>query len=66
MLYTSLYVLLDGAVLDFDRINKLLNHLVFLLSCMLIQNFVGQMLPRGLLYVVAKERSFIFRVTHLD
>jgi hypothetical protein len=66
MLYTSLYMLLNGTVLDFDRIDKLLNHLVFLLSCMLIQNFIGQMLPRGLLYIVAKERSFIFRVTHLD
>lgn len=66
MLYTSLYMLLDGAVLDFDRINQFLNHLVFLLSCMLIQNFVGQMLQRGLLYVVTKESSFIFRVTHLD
>ena len=32
MFYTSLYMLLNGAVFNFDRINELLNHLEFCLS----------------------------------
>ena len=59
-------MLLNGTVFEFDRINELLNHLEFSLCCMLIQKFVGQLLERGLLNVIAKEWTIIFRVTYLD
>lgn len=66
MFYTSLNMLLNGAVFNFDRINELLNHIEFSLSWLLIENIVRHLLPRGLLNVVTKEMSFIFRITHLN
>lgn len=66
MFYTSLNMLLNGAVFNFDRINELLNHIEFSLSWLLIENIVRHLLPRGLLYVITKEMSFVFRITHLN
>lgn len=65
MVDVAINSLVNGTVLNLNRIYKSLDHLVFSLCWILLNNFVGQLLPRWLWYINAKARHLVVGVADL-